>query len=123
MTAIILWCQIIFHHGSILYGIEYFIVTCIVMLLCTTLLAAALAAISEAALHMNSRITDLVGLYGVQWSMKGQLFTQLVHITCLLSSKLNDSGKPGVGDENSTAIYRKGQPGYTWTSKNLKSTA
>ena len=32
---------------------------------------AALAAILEAARHMNSRITDLVGHYSVQWSIKG----------------------------------------------------
>ena len=53
------------------YGIKYFNVMCTIMLLCATLLAAALAAISEAALHMNSRITDLVGHYGMQWSIKG----------------------------------------------------
>ena len=70
---------------------------------------AALAAISEAARHMNSRITDLVGHYSVQWSIKGNH----VLLVCILACRY-DSGKPSAGDENSTKICWKGQSGCTW---------
>lgn len=78
---------------------------------------AALAAISEAALHMNSRITDLVGHYCMvcTGALKAIIYAAGLH-TCHYVS-----GKPGVGDENSTAICRKGQSGCTWQGKTKSS--